>query len=284
MRRRFLAFLTAVVCASVPVPARQAESPRLAQLRTAFPEVDRLLASFAERQHVPGIAYGILVDGVLVHTGFTGVRDTAAKSPVDADTVFRIASMTKSFTVLCILKLRDEGKLSLDDPAERYVPELAGLKYPTADSPKLTVRHLLTHSTGFPEDNPWGDQQLAATDAEFSAMMKGGIPFSNPPGIAYQVLELRLCHPRPHRHTRVRNAVLRVRAGQHPEAAWPGLDDARSEVSSGEPHRSRLSLGRQSMERRAAVTGWRVRIHGRHAHLDSGSRALCRLPDECVAS
>jgi CubicO group peptidase (beta-lactamase class C family) len=186
MRSRLLAFLTAVLCGSLPAPARQAEPPRLARLRTAFPEIDRLLATFAERQHVPGIAYGVLVDGVLVHTGFTGVRDVAAKSPVDADTVFRIASMTKSFTALCILKLRDEGKLSLDDPAERYVPELAGLKYPTADSPKLTVRHLLTHSTGFPEDNPWGDQQLAATDAEFSAMMKGGIPFSNPPGIAYE--------------------------------------------------------------------------------------------------
>jgi len=87
---------------------------------------------------------------------------------------------------LCILRLRDEGKLSLDDAAERYVPELAALKYPTTDSPKLTIRHLLTHSTGFPEDNPWGDQQLAATEAEFSAMMKRGIPFSNPPGIAYE--------------------------------------------------------------------------------------------------
>ena len=49
-----------------------------------------------------------------------------SKAPVDADTVFRIASMTKSFTAMSILKLRDEGKLSLDDPAERYVPEMAG--------------------------------------------------------------------------------------------------------------------------------------------------------------
>ena len=46
--------------------------------------------------------------------------------------MFRIASMTKSFTALAILKLRDEGKLSLDDPAEHYVPELKALTYPTA--------------------------------------------------------------------------------------------------------------------------------------------------------
>jgi CubicO group peptidase (beta-lactamase class C family) len=66
------------------------------------------------------------------------------------------------------------------------VPELKGLKYPTADSPRITVRHLLSHAEGFPEDNPWGDQQLAATEEEFGAMLRRGIPFSNPPGLAYE--------------------------------------------------------------------------------------------------
>jgi len=94
--------------------------------------------------------------------------------------------MTKSFTAMAILKLRDEGKLSLDDPAERYVPELKGLRYPTTDSPRITIRHLLSHSAGFPEDNPWGDQQLADTEEQLSQMMQEGIPFSNAPGTAYE--------------------------------------------------------------------------------------------------
>jgi CubicO group peptidase (beta-lactamase class C family) len=94
--------------------------------------------------------------------------------------------MTKSFTAMAILKLRDAGKLSLDDPAERYVAELKGLRYPTSDSPRLTIRHLLTHSAGFPEDNPWGDQQLSESEAAFSRMLQQGIPFSNPPGVAYE--------------------------------------------------------------------------------------------------
>jgi CubicO group peptidase (beta-lactamase class C family) len=177
-----IALALAVVASDRPVRAQS----RAQLLAPAFPEIDRLLKTFAEQQHVPGIAYGVLVDGVLVHTGAVGVREIAGGTPVDDDTVFRIASMTKSFTALCILKLRDEGKLSLDDPAERYVPELARLKYPTTDSPKLTIRHLMSHATGFPEDNPWGDQQLSKTDAEFTAMLKAGIPFSTSPGTNYE--------------------------------------------------------------------------------------------------
>jgi CubicO group peptidase (beta-lactamase class C family) len=145
-----------------------------------------MFRDFVTEAHVPGAAWGIVIDGELAHSGAAGYRDVAAKAPVDADTVFRIASMTKSFTALSILKLRDEGKLSLDDPAERYVPELKNLTYPTSDSPRITVRHLLSHSEGFPEDNPWGDRQLAASDDRFSRMLSGGIPFSNAPGIAYE--------------------------------------------------------------------------------------------------
>jgi CubicO group peptidase (beta-lactamase class C family) len=159
---------------------------RAAKLESAFPEIDRLFRAFAGRSRVPGIAYGVIIDGRLAHAGAVGHRDIRTKAPVDADTVFRIASMTKSFTALCIMRLRDEGRLSLDDPAERYVPELAGLVHPTADSPRITIRHLLSHAEGFPEDNPWGDRQLAATEAEMSAMMTRGIPFSTAPGTAYE--------------------------------------------------------------------------------------------------
>jgi CubicO group peptidase (beta-lactamase class C family) len=157
-----------------------------ASLSSAFPRIDQVVRDFAQRENIPGAAWGVVVDGKLVHVGTTGSRELATRTPVTADTVFRIASMTKSFTAMAIVKLRDEGKLALDDPAERYVPELKGLAYPTSDSPRVTIRHLLSHAEGFPEDNPWGDQQLAATEEEFSAMMRRGIPFSNPPGVAYE--------------------------------------------------------------------------------------------------
>ena len=146
------------LCATLALMPAQAQAPadpqRLARLSAAFPEIDRMMKGFAERQNVPGIAYGIVVDGRVVHVGTAGLRDVAARAAVDTGTVFRIASMTKSFTAAAILQLRDEGRLSLDDPAERYVPELAALRPAASDAPRITIRHLLTHSAGFPEDNP----------------------------------------------------------------------------------------------------------------------------------
>jgi CubicO group peptidase (beta-lactamase class C family) len=190
--RKWIAFLvivtgTAVVAQQAVAPAAPFADPqRRAKLSTAFADVDRILGDYATSVHAPGAAWGIVIDGELAHQGAMGVRDVAAKARVDADTVFRIASMTKSFTAMSILKLRDAGKLSLDDPAERYVPELKNLRYPTTDSPRITVRHLLTHSEGFPEDNPWGDQQLSESEAELTRMLRDGIPFSNTPGVAYE--------------------------------------------------------------------------------------------------
>lgn len=167
-------------------PPRFADPDRQAKLRRAIPEIDHIFRSFLESDGVPGAAWGIVIDGELVHTASHGVRDLASGDPANADTVFRIASMTKSFVALAILKLRDEGWLALDDPAERHVPELARLEYPTTDSPRITVRDLLTHSAGFPEDNPWADQQLAISEEELDALIQAGIPFSRAPGTAYE--------------------------------------------------------------------------------------------------
>ena len=181
-----LMLLPALASAQQSPPAVFRDPDRRTKLAAAFPEIDRMIARFMEQRNVPGAAWGIVIDGELAHVGVAGYRELPSKSPVTRDSVFRIASMTKSFTAMAIMKLRDEGKLSLDDLAERYVPELRGLRYPTADSPKIRVRDLLSHAAGFPEDNPWGDQQLAATEDAFTRMLQQGIPFSNPPGVAYE--------------------------------------------------------------------------------------------------
>jgi CubicO group peptidase (beta-lactamase class C family) len=173
--------------ATEPLPEpRFADPERARKLAAAFPEIEKAFLERVERQHMPGAVLGIIIDGQLVWVKSAGVADIKSRAPVTPDTVFRIASMTKSFTAMAILKLRDDGRLSLDDPVSKYVPSLADLPYPTKDSPALTIRHLLSHSEGFPEDNPWGDRQLAQSDDAIKKFMQSGIPFSNAPGVAFE--------------------------------------------------------------------------------------------------
>jgi CubicO group peptidase (beta-lactamase class C family) len=185
------------------LPGLQAQKNPLArfgvteEMNAAFPVVERMFKEYAQQNHFPGIIFGIVVDGKLVFTGAQGVTDVVTNTPVSARSDFRIASMTKSFTAMAILQLRDAGKLSLDDPAWKYIPELkdAGERVasddrPASDAPPITIRHLLSHSAGFPEDNPWGDRQLAITDSGLVALVLKGIAFSNSPGIAYEYSNL----------------------------------------------------------------------------------------------
>src|SRR5204862_2973983 len=128
----------------------------------------------------------VVLDGKLIHTGAVGFANVEKKIPAAADSRFRIASMTKSFTALAILKLRDAGKLSLADPVEKFLPEFRNVAPLTADAPLITVRHLLTMTPGFPEDNPWGDRQLAVSIKDFSTFVSGGVSLSNAPGISFE--------------------------------------------------------------------------------------------------
>src|SRR3546814_15931532 len=94
------------------------------------------------------MVYGVVKDGRLVYVKGIGVQNLIDKRPVTPDSLFRIASMTKDFTALAILKLRDDGKLRLDDLAEQYVPETKGWTYPTTDSQRTRVRYLIQHEMG----------------------------------------------------------------------------------------------------------------------------------------
>ncbi len=171
-------------------PAVFADTGRLDKIMQTIPVIDQVFKEYADSNHLPGVAYGLVVDGKLIYKGNIGYTDVEKKIAVTSSSLFRIASMSKSFTCMAILKLRDEGKLNLDDPAYLYIPELKNLKYPTADAPVISIRHLMTHGAGFPEDNPWGDRQLADNDKDLMEFIGKQISFSNPPGIAYEYSNL----------------------------------------------------------------------------------------------
>lgn len=159
---------------------------RISLIKTKEAEFQNLIEKHALSEHIPGVVFGLVVDDQLVATAATGVLDLEQKRPATPTSAFRIASMTKSFTAMAILKLRDEGKLSLTDPVEKFIPEMAKLAYPTSDSPIIDIENLLTMTAGFPEDNPWGDRQLDKPDQMLIDLVSEGISFSNVPSMSFE--------------------------------------------------------------------------------------------------
>ncbi|EGD57734.1 hypothetical beta-lactamase precursor (penicillin-binding protein) [Novosphingobium nitrogenifigens DSM 19370] len=154
------------------------------------PEIDAIFAKWMADNHVPGMVYGVVAGGRLAYVHGMGVQDLDRRRPVDGASLFRIASMTKAFTALSILSLRDKGLLSLDDPAEKYVPEMRGWTYPTADSPKITLRDLLHHVAGFVTDDPWGDRQEVLSQEDFTRLLAQGVSFTRAPEMRHEYANL----------------------------------------------------------------------------------------------
>ncbi len=194
MIRRFCLVLCFVPClataaAKVATPVF-ADAERAARIAALLPEVDKMYDELAAKEHLPGLVYGIVLDGKLMHTRALGMANLEEKIAATPDTHFRIASMTKSFVAMAAVKLRDQGKLRLDDPAAMYLPDLRKLSLPTNDSPPLTVRMLMNMTTGLPEDNPWGDRQMALSNAALEKFVGGGLSFSNTPGETFEYSNL----------------------------------------------------------------------------------------------
>jgi CubicO group peptidase (beta-lactamase class C family) len=155
----------------------------------SFNAADEIVSRFHERGGQPAISYGIVRDGVLVHAAGFGARSLGGAVP-DERTVFRIASMSKSFTASAVMLLRDAGALALDDPAAGYLPELAGWTSGAAGAAPLTIRNLLTMTAGFPTDDPWGDRQQGLPIDEFRALLARGVTFNWAPGTRFEYSNL----------------------------------------------------------------------------------------------
>lgn len=120
-------------------------------------------ALFTQRLQQTGIVGGSVTfvqDGHVAHEAVAGFQDQATRRPVDRDTIFHWASITKTFTGIAIMQLRDRGFFSLDDPVVKYVPELREVHNPFGDISQVTIRHLMSHSGGFRAGTwPWGGDQ-----------------------------------------------------------------------------------------------------------------------------
>jgi CubicO group peptidase (beta-lactamase class C family) len=120
----------------------------------------RILVDHRQRLREAGIVGSgamFVRDGAIIGTVYDGYQDQATKRPVDRDTIYHWASITKMFTGVGIMQLRDRGRLTLDDPIVKYLPALREVHNPYGDMSQVTIRHLMSHTAGFRAATwPWG--------------------------------------------------------------------------------------------------------------------------------
>jgi len=146
-----LTVAAALAAASLPQPALHGDPS------------SRVVAVHRQRTEQAGIVGSSLMflkAGAVTLKSFTGYQDLATKRPVDEETIYHWASVTKTLTGVAIMQLRDRGLFSLDDPAVKYVPELRQVHNPFGDISQVTIRQLMSHSAGFRAGTwPWGGDQ-----------------------------------------------------------------------------------------------------------------------------
>jgi CubicO group peptidase (beta-lactamase class C family) len=143
-----------------------------------FRELDERIEAAMARYHVPGVAVGVFWQGREHLKGF-GVTNVDHPLPVDAETLFRIGSTTKTFTATAMMRLVEQGKVDLAAPARRYLPDL--MLADEAAAASVTVRQLLNHSAGWMGDDYGDFGRGEDAIARYLASMKQ-LPQLTPPG------------------------------------------------------------------------------------------------------
>lgn len=155
----------------------------------AEPVIDAISAqmpAFVRQHKVAGAVALLATRDRVLHLDATGLADIASQRPMTIDAVCDVASMGKPFTAVGILMLQEEGRLKLDDEAVKYLPELAQLKTPDGAPAHPSIRHLLTHTAGFPFGaNVYVRGQPAAKNMPVPEMVTTK-PLLSVPGTKYQ--------------------------------------------------------------------------------------------------
>lgn len=159
------ALLLAGLLALLPVGAARADSLATAPpVAAALATLDRELAAEVQARGYPGLAISVVHDGEPLWHHEYGMADLARGEKVGPDTLFRLGSISKLFTALAIVQLRDAGKLDLDDRVTKHLP---WLRLASDEHPAITIRELLLHLSGLPSDAPgvsWTDRVMPGRD------------------------------------------------------------------------------------------------------------------------
>jgi D-alanyl-D-alanine carboxypeptidase len=118
---------------------------------------DRLEATaarFVKEKRLPGAAVGVVHGDELIWSAGIGFADVSNRRAADSSTLYRIASITKTFTAAAIMQLRDAGQLDLDDPIATHVPELGDASASLQPIESVTIRRALSHESGLMSEPP----------------------------------------------------------------------------------------------------------------------------------
>ncbi len=180
--RRILALVLLIVAAAAgPLaaadpPGALARNPGVAAALEVF---DTWVEWTARNRDQPAVSVGIIYDQELVFAKGYGYADLSRKIPATAATAYRIASISKTFTAHALLQLRDAGKLQLDDPITKWIPELK-LSKVDPQSPTITIRQILSHTGGIPREvdgTYWNDMNFPSREAMMPVLNKMGVVF-----------------------------------------------------------------------------------------------------------
>jgi CubicO group peptidase (beta-lactamase class C family) len=147
-----------------------------------LPDADAVMLPLMSTDNVPGAALAMVKDGNIVLEKGYGFRDLATQAPVTTATLFNIGSISKSFTALGIAQLVDRHQAELDVPVIRYLPDLR-LNDPQA-AQAMTLRQLLSHSSGLPADEQWPDHVPPTREGIIGEF--AGMAITAPPGARFQ--------------------------------------------------------------------------------------------------
>lgn len=136
------------------------------EIRGALALAEAQLEGEQHDRNIPGLSAGIVYDQELIWQRGYGFSDLQKQIPADSRTVYRIASITKLFTSTMLMHLRDAGKLSLDDPLEKYLPQFK-IRSSFADARPPTFRMVASHAAGLPREGNhqgWRDLNMPTID------------------------------------------------------------------------------------------------------------------------
>jgi CubicO group peptidase (beta-lactamase class C family) len=116
--------------------------------------IDQAMQAFVDRHEISGAVTLVADRDRILHLSAVGISDIQRGAPMRTDSIFWIASMTKLFTATSVMMLSEQGKLSIEDPVAKYIPAFADLKTPSGKPANLTLRHLITNTSGLAEAPP----------------------------------------------------------------------------------------------------------------------------------